>query len=93
MPRTLTVAEAQAQFPQLIADVCNGEEVVIARGSSPVVRVLPVAKRTPEEQRIRDEEWEKKISAIRELRKKIVIGPPITIEEIISARDEGRKYL
>jgi len=34
---------------------------------------------------------EKAIAAIKEHRKGAVIGPPITIDEIISARDEGRK--
>jgi len=33
------------------------------------------------------------IAAIKKHRKGAVIGPPISIEEIISARDEGRKYL
>jgi len=35
---------------------------------------------------------EKAIVAIKKHRKSAVIGPPMTIEEIISARDEGRRY-
>jgi len=39
-----------------------------------------------------EDAWDKKIAAIQAHRKGAVIGPPITIEEIISARDEGRRY-
>jgi len=35
---------------------------------------------------------EKAITDIKKHRKSAVIGPSMTIEEIISARDEGRRY-
>jgi len=96
MPRTLTENEAQAHFSQLITDVCNGEEVVIARSDTPVIRLMPIVQThspslNQHQAAAQDREWAQKIAAIRELRKTAVIGPPITIEEIISARDEGRK--
>jgi len=97
MPRTLTEIELRTNLSQVITDACNGDDIIIARGNMPVVRLIPIQKiNSPikkQSQEQRDVEWEEKIAAIRELRKKVVVGPPITIEDIISARDEGRKYL
>jgi len=39
---TFTVAEAQARFSQLIDRACRGEEIIIARGTKPLVRLVPV---------------------------------------------------
>jgi len=36
---------------------------------------------------------EEAIEAIKTLRKKVMIASPMTIEEIISMRDEGRRYI
>lgn len=38
---TLSVAEAQAQLPQLIDQLRPGEELVIMRDDKPVARLLP----------------------------------------------------
>jgi len=96
MSRVLTESQVQANFSQIITDACNGEDIIITRNNIPAVRltlvVPPVTKKnTGREALIKKRE--KVISAIKEIRKTAVIGPPITIEEIISARDEGRKYL
>ncbi len=40
-----TVHEAKTQLSRLIASALEGEEVVIARGSEPVVRLTPVNPR------------------------------------------------
>lgn len=37
-----TVHQAKTQLSKLLADVERGEEVVIARGSTPVARLVPV---------------------------------------------------
>lgn len=46
-----TVHEAKTKLSQLIQDACNGEEVIIARGTKPVVKLVPVGnaacERTP----------------------------------------------
>lgn len=39
---TVTVHAAKTQLSKLIARALDGEEVVIARGSVPVVRLVPV---------------------------------------------------
>ena len=42
---TVTIHEAKTQLSKLIARAENGEEIVIARGKQPVVRLAPVARR------------------------------------------------
>ena len=45
-----TVHEAKTNLSKLIAKACDGEEVIIARGKKPVVKLVPVApakKRVP----------------------------------------------
>jgi prevent-host-death family protein len=44
---TVTVHEAKTQLSKLIARAEAGEEIVIARGSEPVVKLTPVAKKAP----------------------------------------------
>jgi len=94
MPRTLTEAEAQAHFSQIITDACNGEDIMIMRGTTPVIRLTPIPPPAnlvhDQAQDVHDQHWAKKIAAIREARKKAVIAP-ISIDDIISARDEGRR--
>jgi len=94
MTRTLTEAEAQADFSQLITDACNGDEFLITRGNSPVVRLLPLAHLGAHEAQssLKPDRrtWEEKMAAIKALRKAWV-GPPPTIDEVLAARDEGRR--
>jgi prevent-host-death family protein len=42
---TVTIHEAKTQLSKLIARAEAGEEIVIARGKEPVVRLAPVAAR------------------------------------------------
>ncbi len=39
---TFTVHQAKTNLSRLIADALAGEEVIVARGSKPVVRLVPV---------------------------------------------------
>jgi prevent-host-death family protein len=41
----VTVRQAKAQLSQLIARAEAGEEIIIARGGRPVVKLMPIAKR------------------------------------------------
>ncbi|MEQ1495245.1 MAG: type II toxin-antitoxin system prevent-host-death family antitoxin [Novosphingobium sp.] len=41
--RTVTIHEAKTNLSRLIAAVEAGEEVVIARGKTPAVRMVPIA--------------------------------------------------
>jgi len=93
MPRVLTESQAQANFSQIIADVCNGEEIIITPNNAPTVHLMLVAKPADDKEKKRQAliaQREKAIASIRQWHK-YVIGSPMTIEEIISARDEGRK--
>ena len=47
---TVTVHAAKTQLSQLIARAEAGEEVIIARGKKPVVRLVPVEKALPDRQ-------------------------------------------
>jgi antitoxin (DNA-binding transcriptional repressor) of toxin-antitoxin stability system len=45
---TITIHKAKTQLSRLIEKACKGEEIVIARGKTPVVKLvaLPVAGKT-----------------------------------------------
>ena len=40
---TITTHKAKTNLSRLIEKACQGEEIVIARGSQPVVRLVPIA--------------------------------------------------
>ena len=40
--RHYTIREAKANLSRLIKKACDGEEVIIARGNNPVVKLVPV---------------------------------------------------
>ena len=44
---TVTIHEAKTQLSKLIARAEAGEEIVIARGKEPAVRLAPVEKKHP----------------------------------------------
>jgi prevent-host-death family protein len=48
---TITIHKAKTNLSRLIAQACRGEEIIIARGSEPLVRLVPLAgkrgQRTP----------------------------------------------
>ena len=41
---TITIHKAKTQLSRLIEKACRGEEIVIARGSKPVARLVPVGE-------------------------------------------------
>ncbi len=41
--KVFTIHQAKASLAKLIEAACRGEEVVIARGSEPVVRLVPIS--------------------------------------------------
>jgi prevent-host-death family protein len=41
--KTVTIHQAKTNLSKLIEKACRGEEIVIARGPEPVVRLVPVA--------------------------------------------------
>lgn len=48
--KIVTIHAAKTNLSRLIEKACAGEEVVIARGNRPVVRLVPVAQRPPKRQ-------------------------------------------
>jgi prevent-host-death family protein len=40
--KTITIHEAKTNLSRLIEKACRGEEIIIARGSDPVVRLVPI---------------------------------------------------
>ena len=41
--KTVTIHQAKTNLSRLIEQACEGEEIVIARGSDPVVRLVAIA--------------------------------------------------
>ena len=70
--KIVTIHKAKTTLSQLIAEAEAGEEIVLARGKQPVVKLVPVARR-----------GERKFGA---LKGKMKIGPeffePMTDEEL-----------
>ena len=73
--------EAKTHLPRLLAAVEKGETVVITR------RGIPVARLTPIEEGHRDEVRE----VIARMRRARARRARVSVAEILSARDEGRK--
>lgn len=40
--KTVTIHEAKTNLSRLIEKACRGEEIIIARGKDPVVRLVPI---------------------------------------------------
>ena len=60
--KKFTIHEAKTNLSRLIEKACRGEEVIIARGSDPVVRLVP----------IREHKGRRKLGI---LKGKLVVGP------------------
>ncbi len=79
--REIQASEAKVHLPQLLDDVERGETLIITRHGRRIARIVPEVDR-------RQEEIDKALTGIRELRKRT---GRITLRELLSARDEGRK--
>jgi len=80
--REIQASDAKARLPQLLDDVERGETLIITRHGRRIARIVPEANR-------RQAEVDRSLASIRELRKRTA---KVTLEEILSAREEGRKY-
>ena len=79
--REIQASEAKTHLPQLLDEVERGETLIITRHGRRIARIVPESDR-------RQEEIDKAIDGIREIRKR---AGRITVKELLSARDEGRK--
>jgi prevent-host-death family protein len=80
--REIQASEAKTHLPQLLDDVERGETLIIKRHGRRIARIVPDVDR-------RQEEIDKALAGIRELRKRT---GRITLRELLSARDEGRRF-
>ena len=80
--REIAASEAKTHLPQLLDDVERGETLVITRHGRPIARLVPEHDR-------RREEIAETISLIKDFQRQ---APSITIKEVLSARDEGRRF-
>ena len=79
--RTVQASEAKTGFLRLLDDVERGESVIITRHGHPVARLVP-------QQQIDSERRAEAAASILEIRKRT---KPVSLQEILSARDEGRR--
>ena len=79
--REVQASEAKTHLPKLLDAVERGEVIVITRHGRPIARIVP-------EHALRQKEIDQAIANIKALRSRV---GRLTTEEILSARDEGRK--
>jgi prevent-host-death family protein len=78
---TVTAYEAKTHLPRLLRAAERGETVIITRHGKPVAQLGPV------EDRRRGEVAE----VIERMKRTRAQRPRVSVEEILAARDEGRK--
>ncbi len=87
--QTIGLFEAKTHLSELVARVEAGDEVVITRHNKPVAKLVPITTEiSPELYRKRLEILDELQAVGREIAAK---GGAITVEEILSWRDEGRR--
>jgi len=86
MDGTVGAFEAKTHLSALLDRVERGEEVTITRRGLPVAKLVPVKKADESAQPLSE-----RLQALR--RKMSERGfKPLTVEEILEFRDEGRRY-
>jgi prevent-host-death family protein len=80
--REIQASDAKARLPQLLDEVERGETLIITRHGRAIARIVPEVNR-------RQEEVDRALASIRELRMRTL---KVSIDEILSAKEEGRKY-
>ena len=78
---TIQASEAKTKFLRILDDVERGESILVTRHGKPVARIVP-------EVEIDRERVERAMEGMLALRQRI---GKLSLEEILSARDEGRE--
>jgi prevent-host-death family protein len=78
--QTIQASEAKTKFLSLLDAVERGESMIITRHGRPIARIVPEAQ-------IDRERVERAMEEMRALRQRM---GKVSLEEILSARDEGR---
>jgi prevent-host-death family protein len=82
MAREVRASEAKTHFARLLDEVERGETIVINRHGRAIARIVP-------ETRVRQQEIDRAVEDIKELRK---ATGSVTREEILAWRHAGHKY-
>lgn len=85
---TIGLFEAKTHLSELVARAEAGEEVIITRHNKPVAKLVPISEVSPELVARRREIAAEMQAIGREIAAR---GGPVTIEEILAWRDEGRR--
>jgi prevent-host-death family protein len=78
---TVSAYDAKTHLPRLLRAAERGETVIITRHGKPVAQLGPV----------QDQPREKVAEVIARMKRARARRARVTVEEILSARDEGRK--
>jgi len=79
--REIQASEAKTHLPQLLDEVERGETLIITRHGRAIARIVPEVNH-------QQTKIDEAMAAIRSLRRRT---GPIEIDELLSARDEGRR--
>lgn len=83
--REVGLFEAKTHLSELVSEVEGGSSITLTRRGKPVARLVPV----------HEDKLERRAQALRRMRemgaRRLAEHGPTSIEEILSARDEGRR--
>ena len=82
--QTIQASEAKTRFLRILDDVERGKTVTVTRRGKSVAQIIPV----PPSDEERREQIGRAMASILEIRKRT---KPVSIQEILAARDEGRR--
>lgn len=85
---TVGLFEAKTHLSELVARAEQGEEVIITRHNKPVAKLVPISAVSPELVARRRQIFDELRAIGREIEKR---GGPLSVEEILAWRDEGRR--
>ncbi|MFA6965100.1 type II toxin-antitoxin system Phd/YefM family antitoxin [Bosea sp. (in: a-proteobacteria)] len=90
---TVGAFEAKTKFSELLDRVAGGEEVIVTRHGKTVARIVPEGLPDPAaERRAREAKAAEILADIKRVREMLrAQGVHFTVDDIISARDEGRR--
>ena len=86
--REMKAGEVERQFGTLLKDVERGETIEISRDGKVIARMVPANADTLARSAARQAEIDEAIAAIKAIRGR---SAGMTIDEILAARDEGRR--
>lgn len=90
--QTIGLFEAKTHLSELVARAEQGEEVIITRHNKPVAKLVPITSSAGEVPAELIERRRRIAAELQEIGRSIEAnGGPVTVEEILAWRDEGRR--